>query len=103
MDINGINNQALNAYRPQAEKAGEAARTAKKQEGGASAPATGDTLEVSSEAKLLAAARNEAMQADDVRAGRVAELKAQVEAGTYQIDNRKIAAKLLTEEAELFR
>jgi negative regulator of flagellin synthesis FlgM len=102
MDINGLNNQAIKNYRPQAERAEDAAAKAEKARDARSGGG-GDTLRLSHEAKLHTTARSAAMQADDMRQERVDALKAQVADGTYIIDNEKIAAKLLQEEADLFR
>lgn len=101
MDINGLNNQMINSYRPRMERteelAGKAAQAGKARPG-----SEGDTLRLSHEAKLHTAARSTAMQTDDMRQERVDALKAQVADGTYPIDNEKIAMKLLREEADLF-
>ncbi len=61
----------------------------------------GDKINFSDEAVLRTEAYKAAMAAPDVRQDRVEELKAQVAAGTYQIDNHKIAEKLVKEELEL--
>ena len=101
MDINGLNNQAITSYRSRAERTEEAAdKAAKGKE--ARPDGEGDTIQLSHEAKLRTTARSAAMQADDMRQERVDALKAQVAGGTYRIDNEKIAAKLLQEEASLF-
>jgi flagellar biosynthesis anti-sigma factor FlgM len=103
MNIKSLdNNEALNAYRSQTERAAGGTARAEK-ERGASARSEGDSLRLSREASLLAAARNTAMREEDVRLERVEELKARVESGTYVVDNFKTAAGLLREEAELFR
>ena len=102
MDIKSLNNQMINGYRPQLERTEDAAAKAAK--AGAARPGgEGDTLRLSDEARLHTAARSAAMQAGDMRRERVDALKAQVAEGTYVIDNEKIAAKLLQEEADLFR
>jgi negative regulator of flagellin synthesis FlgM len=101
MDINGLNNQRIKGYPPQADRTEEAAAKAAKA-GDARPGGEGDTLRLSQEAILRTTARSTAMQADDMRQERVAALKAQVADGTYRIDNEKIAAKLLLEEAALF-
>ena len=102
MNIKGMNNQAISSYRPQTERTEDVpAKTAKAKD--ARPGGEGDTLRLSHEAKLHTAARGAAMQADDVRQERVDALKAQVAEGTYHIDNEKIAAKLIQEEADLFR
>jgi negative regulator of flagellin synthesis FlgM len=102
MDINGVNTQAIKNYRPQTERTEEtASKTAKGRD--ARPDAEGDTLLLSHEARLRTAARSTAMQTDDMRRERVDVLKAQVADGTYHIDNEKIAAKLLQDEADIFR
>lgn len=61
-----------------------------------------DRVTLSDGAKLVSQAVREAQDASDVRADKVAALKAQVESGNYQPDSKKIAAKMLTMESELF-
>jgi len=61
-----------------------------------------DRVTLSDDAKLVSVATRTAQDAPEVRSDRVAVLKAQVEAGTYLPDSRKIAEKLLTMESELF-
>jgi negative regulator of flagellin synthesis FlgM len=102
MDINGLNNQAIKNYSPRAERTEDAAAKAAKAKD-ARPDGGGDTLQLSHEAMLHTAARNTAMQTGDMRQDRVDALKAQVADGTYQIDNEKIAMKLLQEEAVIFR
>ena len=63
---------------------------------------TGDRVNVSPEAKLLQEAHTAATNAPEVRQDRVNALKAQVEEGTYKPDSKKIAAKLVESEAQLF-
>ena len=102
MDINGLNNQAITSYRSRADRTEDAAaKAAKARE--ARSDSEGDSIRLSHEAKLRTSARSTAMQAEDMRQERVDALKAQVAGGTYHIDNEKIAAKLLQEEADLFR
>jgi len=63
----------------------------------ASTRATGgpDQLALSSRAEEIKAARAALAQAPEVRAERVAELKAQVESGTYRVDPDKVAERIL--------
>lgn len=72
---------------------------------GAAAPAreSGDRVSLSPEAKLRTEAFTSAMGAPDVRAEKVAALKAQVQSGEYQVDSKAVAAKILQEEPGLFR
>ena len=102
MDINGLNNQAITSYRSRTERTEDAATKAA-QAREARPDSEGDSVRLSHEAKLRTTARSAAMQAEDMRQERVSALKAQVADGTYHIDNEKIAAKLLQEEAALFR
>ncbi len=91
------NSSAANA----AEKSGEtAAGRAKPAEENSSG---GDTISVSRDALLLTEARRTAQNTPDVRADRVAELRAQVANGTYTIDAQAIAESLVREEPSLFR
>ncbi|MDL2209864.1 flagellar biosynthesis anti-sigma factor FlgM [Desulfovibrio sp. OttesenSCG-928-O18] len=72
---------------------------------GVSAPQgeTGDRVSLSPEAKLRTEAFTSAMSAPNVRAEKVAALKAQVESGEYTPDSKAIAAKLLAEEPGIFQ
>lgn len=68
--------------------------------GGAVAGGGGaDRLALSQRAEEMKAARTAMMEAPQVRADRVAELKAQVEAGTYQVDSDKVAERILNPRA----
>ena len=62
----------------------------------AAAPAAGaDQLELSSRAEEIRTARAALAQTPEVRAEKVAELKAQIEAGTYRVDSDKVAERIL--------
>ena len=69
---------------------------------GATQTTSTDRVTLSGDARLVSQAAQQAQGASDVRADKVASLKAQVDAGTYQPDSKKIAEKLLTMESELF-
>jgi negative regulator of flagellin synthesis FlgM len=64
--------------------------------------ASADRVTLSDSAKLVSVATRTAQETPEVRADKVAELKAQVQAGTYQPDSKKIAEKMLTMESDLF-
>ncbi len=84
---------------------GEAGETAGAARGGktdAGAASGADRVTLSGDAKLVSQAAREANEAPEVRTEKVAALKAQVAAGTYQPDSKKIAEKLLTMESDLF-
>ena len=102
MDIKGLSGQMINSYRPRTERTEDAAAKAAKGRD-ARPDGEGDTLRLSHEARLRTAAHCAALQADDMRRERVDVLKKQVADGTYRIDNEKIAARLLQDEADLFR
>ena len=61
----------------------------------ANAGAKTDTVDISDAAKRVNAAREELDQIPDVRENKVAELKAQVENGTYKVNSEEIAEKML--------
>ena len=56
-----------------------------------------DTVDISDTAKRVSSAREELDRIPDVREDKVAELKAQIENGTYKVDSEKIADKMLKE------
>ena len=56
-----------------------------------------DTVELSNAAKDIQQAQNQLEAIPDVREDKVAELKDQIENGTYEIDEQKIADKMLTD------
>ncbi len=65
-------------------------------------PATGpvgkaDRVELSAKAKELQAAREAIAQMDDMDHDKVARIKAQIEAGTYKVDAKKTADKMIDE------
>lgn len=56
-------------------------------------------LELSARAEEIRAARAALADTPEVRAQRVAELRAQVEAGTYRVDAAKVAERILNPRA----
>ncbi len=56
-----------------------------------------DTVELSNAAKDIQEAQKQLEAIPDVREDKVAELKEQIENGTYEIDEQKIADKMLTD------
>ncbi|WP_027185729.1 flagellar biosynthesis anti-sigma factor FlgM [Desulfovibrio inopinatus] len=61
-----------------------------------------DKVNFSDEAKLFATSVRTAQNASGTRADKVAALKAQVEAGTYQPDSRKTAENMLAQDLEIY-
>jgi len=62
---------------------------------GTQGSAGADQLELSSRAEEIRTARAALAQTPEVRAEKVAELKAQVEAGTYRVDPDRVAERIL--------
>lgn len=60
-----------------------------------------DSVRISREGQLFARALREAQESPEVRRARVNEIKEQVESGTYVIDTRKTAAKIVEEDLDL--
>ena len=58
---------------------------------------SGDKVALSPEAKQLQEAKKSLDSLPDVREDKVAEIKEQIEAGTYTIDGEKIAFKMIRE------
>ena len=59
--------------------------------------ASGDSVEISSEALNLKDMQAAAMQAPDVRSEKVAAIKTQVNSGAYQISHEKLAEQMIEE------
>jgi negative regulator of flagellin synthesis FlgM len=63
---------------------------------GASSPARqADSVSLSDAARSLANARKATSEASDVRADRVAEIKASIANGTYTVDSRQLARAMV--------
>lgn len=60
-----------------------------------------DKVSFSEEATLRSQAMQTARESSGVRAEKVAELKRQVQDGTYQMDNQKIAENIVKEDLDL--
>ncbi|HCR12872.1 flagellar biosynthesis anti-sigma factor FlgM [Solidesulfovibrio sp.] len=104
MDIKTIFgiNQGYGQNRVKRGGSGETSSISRTDGGEASGASGADKVTLSGDARLVSLAATTAKDAPDTRSDRVAELKAQVEAGTYQPDSRKIAEKMLTMDSELF-
>ena len=84
-DTNTAVNKAQPSGKPAASKQTEAARP----------PQASDRVSLSPRARELLAARRALEAIPDVRAEKVAELKARIDDGTYRIDEEAIAAKMI--------
>lgn len=65
--------------------------------------ASSDRVSLSDDSRLVAQAVQDAQEAPDIRVDWVEALKAQVQAGTYDPDPRKIAEKLVDSELDFLR
>lgn len=63
--------------------------------------AKGDTVNVSSQAKLMTESYTTATADSGVRTDKVAALKEQISSGSYTVDSKEVAKKLLSSESEL--
>ncbi|HVJ66042.1 MAG TPA: flagellar biosynthesis anti-sigma factor FlgM [Bdellovibrionota bacterium] len=61
---------------------------------------SGDRVEISSDATVMAQGLDQIKNTPDVRADRVAELKKAIQSGTYKVDARKIADKMVDSSLE---
>lgn len=59
---------------------------------------SGESVSLSSEARLLQQLESKLVDLPEVDADRIAELKAQIDSGAYQVDSRAVAGKLLSFE-----
>lgn len=100
---NASQTSQLDVYRQRSERAGDAGGGSDARAKSAASESRSDHVTLSSEARLMSEAGRVARESSDIRQERVAALKAQVEAGTYQPDNRKIAEAMLREDMDLFR
>jgi flagellar biosynthesis anti-sigma factor FlgM len=96
-------NDAARTYIQNAEVARSAAAAVSAQQGGKAyrqhhAPQV-DTVILSDGARSLAAARDAVQNAPDVRDEKVAEIKQRISDGTYQVQSRVLAKKLLDQSS----
>ena len=94
--LNGLDTYQAKLEKAEAEAKIKREKTAKGGDSGES-----DTVSLSAEAKLRTEAHRTAANTQDIRPEKVAEIKAKIANGTYEIDSRKIAEKLVKEDLEL--
>ena len=95
--------QQSDSYQKALEKTEHSPSSAARNAKGNQAPAPhGDRISLSSGARLYTQAFSSALAAPDVRQEKVDTLKTQVEDGSYVVNSRHVAQKLLQEEKELF-
>jgi len=81
--VGGVHSEGISRARPA------------QQVGASAGVGSTDRLAFSRRAEEIKAARAALAEAPEVRAERVAELKAQVEAGTYRVDPDRVAERIL--------
>lgn len=93
MRIENIDKKAINTYEQQVQRVNDQAKaeTAQQQQ----KPAKTDEVSLSTQARELQKAKEAVEASPDVRQEKVAAIKAQVEAGTYNIPAGYVAAKML--------
>lgn len=101
MELNKLNSSQVGAA--QISEQGKVQKKAIDKEASAaknSVAPSGDRVEISSDAAVLAKGMETIKNTADVRQDRVASLKAAIKAGTYKTDARKIADKMLDSSLE---
>lgn len=88
-------NDVARTYLQNAETARAAASGGRKAEAGSPAQPVSDQVSLSEEARALAAARKAVAGAPDVRENRVADVKQRVQDGTYTVEPRALARRIL--------
>lgn len=98
-----LKNQIQDLYLTRTAQANDPARAGEEKSGtrAAGVSAEGDRVSLSQSARLHTLAYAEAGKAPDVRKDKVEELKARIASGDYTTDDRKIAEKLVQNEAFL--
>ncbi len=61
---------------------------------------SGDRINISADASVLSQGLEAVKNSSDVRADRVAELRKAIQAGTYKVDGKKVAEKMLDSSLE---
>ena len=94
--LNGLDPYQAKLEKAEAEAKIKRDKASKGKEGGDS-----DKVSLSPEAKLRTEAYKTAASSEDIRPEKVAEIKAKIANGTYEINSRKIAEKLIKEDLDL--
>lgn len=100
MDIKSTMQKYIDPYAQQVQKKGKTEIEGKAK--GTEQPSPeGDTVRVSSEAKLFTVAHSSVNSAPEIRQEKVDAIKKQIADGTYEIDAKSIAEKILRSDIEL--
>lgn len=103
MDINRINSMQVGMYRAENIQEKSAERLKKEKESSSSSSARGDKVDLSKNAQLRDIAHRTAQDALDIRQERVNQLKGTLDDGSYEVDVRKLASRLLFEDGAIFK
>ncbi|GAB1409031.1 hypothetical protein MASR1M90_01850 [Desulfovibrionales bacterium] len=63
---------------------------------------TSDRISISDQGRIQASTLKAAQDSDGVRTEKVADVKARIAAGTYQIDSQDIASKMVRKELDIW-
>ena len=96
MKISNLTQLQQAASKP-VKEAGEAQEAAAQQKQAASAPEAQDKVEVSRQARECQQAAEIAKASPEVRAEKVAALKEKIESGTYEVDSKELATKMIVD------
>lgn len=100
MEIKNNLTRGIDPY-AQARVDGAADKDARKEGAAAVARPTGDRISLSPEAMLRTTAHSAATQAPEVRQEKVDAIKEQIATGTYTVDSKKIASRMLADDSAL--
>ncbi|KGK41501.1 hypothetical protein LH51_14390 [Nitrincola sp. A-D6] len=95
MELNGLSSNQTTAARGKQTEQASAKPEDKGNAGNTTPAAKGDTVRLSDAAQALQSAKLQADDSSDFDAGKVAEIKAAIADGSYNISNERIADKLL--------
>lgn len=103
-EVNSIGRGLPNSTRQTDDSAGSARTTGNSNAPGtespvgSQSPATGDTVNLSSEAQDIARIQRALAQLPDIDEARVQEIRNQIESGTYSIDVEALADRILADD-----
>ena len=101
MDIKNISQNVLDPYRSRIENDPQAQSQRSRQAESTPQPQGGDRISVSPEARLMTEAYRTAMNTTDIRQDKVDAIKERIASGSYSVDAKNIAEKMLQSDADI--
>lgn len=101
MVINTNFNNTTGAAGTRSQRAQSAENAADSTQQNTNSKDSGEMVNLSSEAQILAQLEAQVKQAPDVDAERVASIKAAIDSGTYQFDAERVAQRMLDSDSQL--